>query len=63
MFQLQDVLGLDSSHRMNTPGRKDCWTWRFGWDLVGSDTGRRLAQLSAAYGRAAIGYLRSPAAS
>lgn len=60
MFQLQDVLGLDSAHRMNMPGKQDCWTWRFGWDLVGPDTGRKLAQLSAAYGRAPIGHLRSP---
>ena len=60
MFQLQDVLGLDGSHRMNTPGREDCWTWRFTWEMVGPDAGRRLARLSAACGRAPFGLLQLP---
>jgi 4-alpha-glucanotransferase len=50
--QLQDVLGLDSEHRLNTPGRLDCWTWRFRWDQVGSEPARKLAQLATTYGRA-----------
>lgn len=30
---LQDLMGLDSSARMNTPGRSDGnWRWRFCWD-------------------------------
>ena len=37
--QLQDVLGLDARHRMNTPGRLGAWTWRFRWEQVGPDTG------------------------
>ncbi len=32
MVPLQDVLGLDASSRMNTPGTFDGnWKWRFGW--------------------------------
>ena len=63
MFQLQDVLGLDGSHRMNTPGRENCWTWRFTWEMVGPDAGRRLARLSAACGRAPFAQLHLSAAS
>jgi 4-alpha-glucanotransferase len=58
VYQLQDVLGLDGTHRMNLPGQTDCWTWRFTWDMFGADTADRLAQISAAYGRAPIGHLR-----
>jgi 4-alpha-glucanotransferase len=63
VFPLQDVLGLDGSHRMNTPGREQCWTWRFGWEMVGSEPGRRLARLSAATGRAPLALLNAAAAS
>jgi 4-alpha-glucanotransferase len=59
--QLQDVLGLGSEHRMNTPGRLDCWTWRFNWDQVGPEPAQRLAQLGATYGRAPIERLNLPA--
>ncbi len=32
---MQDVLGLGSGDRMNTPGDADgAWGWRFGWDQV-----------------------------
>ena len=51
IYQLQDVLGLDGYHRMNTPGLIGCWTWRFKWDYVGSDVGRRLSELCALSGR------------
>lgn len=51
---MQDVLGQDNAHRMNTPGLLDCWTWRFRWDQVGDEPARKLATLSAAYGRAPI---------
>ena len=60
VFQMQDVLGLGSGHRMNTPGQLDCWTWRFDWDMVGADSARRLARLTAAYGRAPIAHLHLP---
>jgi 4-alpha-glucanotransferase len=62
MFQLQDVLGLDSEHRMNTPGQEHCWTWRFGWEMVGPEAGRRLARLSAATGRAPLDRLQEASA-
>jgi 4-alpha-glucanotransferase len=62
MFQLQDVLGLDSEHRMNTPGKEQCWTWRFTWDMVGPDAGPRLARLSAVTGRAPLTHPHPPAA-
>ena len=30
IFPLQDILGLDSNYRMNTPGTsKNNWAWRF----------------------------------
>ena len=49
---LQDVLGLDASHRMNTPGQPDgCWTWRFDWPDVGDEPAPRLASLARAHGR------------
>ena len=60
IFPLQDVLGLGSEHRMNTPGSQQCWTWRFTWDMVGADTAGRLARISAAYGRAPLEQLGLP---
>ena len=62
MLQMQDALGLDSSHRMNSPGLINCWTWRFTWDMVEPESAPRLAQLSAAYGRAPIALLDLPEA-
>lgn len=54
IYPLQDVLGLDGAHRMNTPGQMDCWTWRFRWADVGPRPAPRLAALAAACGRAAF---------
>jgi 4-alpha-glucanotransferase len=50
---LQDVLGLPSEHRMNTPGTMGGpnWTWRFHWSMVGPEPGRVLGLLTAASGR------------
>lgn len=32
---MQDILGLNSSHRMNTPGTSEGnWQWRFSWDQL-----------------------------
>ena len=56
----QDVLGLDGTHRMNTPGITECWTWRFTWDYVGPEPAARLASLSAAHGRAPLERLGMP---
>jgi 4-alpha-glucanotransferase len=52
IFPLQDVLGLDSTHRMNTPGvAHGCWQWRFDWHQVGDAPAPRLASLTRAHGR------------
>jgi 4-alpha-glucanotransferase len=56
VFPMQDVLGLGSDARLNTPGLTDCWRWRFRWSEVG-EAARRLAQLSAAHGRAPFALL------
>jgi 4-alpha-glucanotransferase len=63
VYQLQDVLGLGSEHRMNTPSQIGCWTWRFDWDMVGPEPARRLAELCACYGRATSGFVELPALS
>ena len=52
IFPFQDVLALDGSHRMNVPGQTGCWSWRFDWDMVGSEPARRLARFCSAHGRA-----------
>jgi 4-alpha-glucanotransferase len=53
VFPLQDVLGLGSEHRMNTPGTLGGgnWTWRCTWDMLGAEPGRVLGMLTAASGR------------
>ncbi|MBL8332199.1 MAG: 4-alpha-glucanotransferase [Rubrivivax sp.] len=50
---LQDVLGLGTEHRMNTPGTLggSNWTWRFDWSQVGPEPGRVLGLVTAASGR------------
>lgn len=52
VFPLQDVLGLDGAHRMNTPGvAQGCWQWRFAWRQVQAGHASRLAGLTLAHGR------------
>jgi 4-alpha-glucanotransferase len=53
LFPMQDVLGLGSEHRMNTPGTLggSNWAWRFQWADVGSEPARVLGLISAASGR------------
>ncbi len=49
---LQDVLGLGSEARMNRPAsRRGNWLWRFGWDMLGSETTDRLRDITETYGR------------
>ena len=51
---MQDVLGLDSSQRMNRPGEGEgAWEWRFVWDQVRPWHAERLAELTRIYGRCA----------
>ena len=58
LCQFQDVLGLDGSHRMNTPGTMGCWSWRFKWQWVPTEVAKQLARISAASGRANFELLR-----
>ena len=52
MIPLQDLLGLDGRHRMNTPGRAEgCWEWRFGWSQLGEEPARRLSALCSLHRR------------
>uniref|UniRef100_UPI00378351BA 4-alpha-glucanotransferase n=1 Tax=Aquabacterium sp. TaxID=1872578 RepID=UPI00378351BA len=53
IYPLQDVLGLPSEHRMNTPGTvgDENWSWRFDWGMVGSEPARVLGLITAASGR------------
>jgi len=61
VFPLQDVLGLDGSHRMNIPGTGDGnWTWRFEWSMVGSEATWTLGAIAAASGRGRFELLRLP---
>ena len=62
IFPLQDVLGLDSRHRMNVPGLSGSgnWNWRFDWAMVGDEAARVLGLISAASGRGPMDKLRLP---
>jgi 4-alpha-glucanotransferase len=52
IYPLQDVLGLGSEARMNTPGVADGqWRWRFEWRQLQDWQARRLRQISAVHGR------------
>lgn len=43
IIPMQDVLGLDGSHRMNVPGvEKGNWRWRFEWSQVPDGVSDRL---------------------
>jgi 4-alpha-glucanotransferase len=48
VFPLQDVMGLDSHHRMNLPGTAwGNWEWRFTWEQVQDWQTQRLSDLTA----------------
>jgi 4-alpha-glucanotransferase len=52
IIPLQDILGLDSSARMNVPGT--CggnWHWRFRMEQIDERTAGRLAELTSVYNR------------
>lgn len=54
VIPMQDVLGLDSAHRMNMPGQGDgFWEWRFNWGQVAPWHAERLLELARLHGRAA----------
>ena len=49
---LQDLLGLGSEARMNTPGKADGnWQWRFAWEQVSDAIRDRFAHVTRATGR------------
>ncbi|MCF7982912.1 MAG: 4-alpha-glucanotransferase [Thiohalocapsa sp.] len=49
---MQDLLALDSAHRMNVPGvAEGNWRWRFDWDQVEAELPARLTHLVQLYGR------------
>jgi 4-alpha-glucanotransferase len=48
----QDFLGLDGTHRMNTPGTTEGnWHWRFEWEQVPQDLAKNIHQLLTTYDR------------
>jgi 4-alpha-glucanotransferase len=52
IIPMQDVLGLDSSARMNVPGKAEGnWGWRYCAELLKDDVKDRLARLTALYSR------------
>jgi len=52
IIPMQDILGLDSRARMNLPGRAaGNWGWRFQWAQLGKKERKKLADLTAVYGR------------
>lgn len=52
IIPMQDVLELDSSHRMNVPGTiEGNWQWRFQWDQLSHERAARLAHLVKLFNR------------
>lgn len=53
VFPLQDVLGLDGTHRMNVPGTIGAhnWTWRFEWRWMDDASTQALALITKESGR------------
>ncbi|MCP4992463.1 MAG: 4-alpha-glucanotransferase [Gammaproteobacteria bacterium] len=52
ILPMQDILGLDGDHRMNTPGTtEDNWSWRFNWEMVEGDLADRMRRRIKMYGR------------
>ena len=52
VMPMQDVMGLDDSARMNTPGTENGnWGWQFSWDEIPDGCVERLRHLAAVYER------------
>jgi len=52
ILPMQDLLGLDGSHRMNTPGTTaGNWHWRFQWEWIAPGLTQKLRHLNVIYGR------------
>ncbi len=49
---LQDLLGLGSESRMNTPGKMgDFWSWRFVWEQLTPEIEERIRAITEVHGR------------
>lgn len=49
---LQDLMGLGSESRMNTPGKMgDFWSWRFTWDMLTPEMEARMLEVTREAGR------------
>lgn len=54
ILPMQDLLGLDSSHRMNVPGTAEGnWRWRLRWEQVDPGLSEQLHHWAELYGRVA----------
>jgi len=52
MAPMQDILGLDEGHRMNTPSvRKGNWLWRMKEEQLNTAPALMLAKLAKYYNR------------
>lgn len=52
ILPMQDVLSLDSSHRMNMPGTiEGNWQWRFTWEQIDPDLSSSFNKLLSLYNR------------
>jgi 4-alpha-glucanotransferase len=52
VFPLQDILGLGSAGRMNTPSFADGnWGWRYRFEMLTPDLSNHLKMLTELYGR------------
>ncbi|HED19253.1 MAG TPA: 4-alpha-glucanotransferase [Gammaproteobacteria bacterium] len=52
VIPMQDILGLDAAHRMNTPGvTEGNWRWRFEWEQLQPEYKQRLQDWIQLYGR------------
>ena len=60
IHSFQDVLGLDTEHRMNLPGQAEgYWEWRFTWEQVLPAYAERLYEITATDARCAADRLKS----
>jgi 4-alpha-glucanotransferase len=53
IIPMQDILGLDSEHRMNNPGTSNSrnWRWQFEWSQISPDKENKLKKLVQRYER------------
>jgi 4-alpha-glucanotransferase len=59
LFPMQDLLGLGSEARMNTPGTPSGnWTWRFRWEMLDPRIEQRLTDLTALFDRKPVEQLQ-----